>query len=304
MEPSQELNQHQPSLEPATEDPASQSSRTQHLSRKSSVSASGSASTSLAPTALAPWLIRRMSHAEGRVHEEQERDEEWEVLLHLWRAWRLFSIGRTARTERRGVCWDARWSSSFVPSVSLIVPFYGPTITDAFGIIIRYTHQVQAPPIRVTFDLPANDHRLVRVLGPSKVHSTSSVTNTRPGISHRAPVKPNNGATGGGGRVGWVGVRVEDHGSLPGEGVAGASISSSPTGEIAAGADETSTTMDTDTNTNTNTNANTSTPPGQLQDRDDDIDSTSASPYHQPSLPHTSIPDAIHPEQHCPLLYR
>ncbi|KAF6756101.1 hypothetical protein DFP72DRAFT_894619 [Ephemerocybe angulata] len=68
----------------------------------------------------------------------------------------------------------------------------GPTTARNFGIIIS---------------------RLVRVLGRSKVHSTSSVTNTGPpGISHRALEKQNK--TGGGGRDGSVAANVENRGCL------------------------------------------------------------------------------------------
>ncbi|KAF5340066.1 hypothetical protein D9611_012366 [Ephemerocybe angulata] len=69
MEASQEnttASQHPPS--PQSKIPRRTSSRTQpqHPSRKSSTSASGSASTSLAPNAPAPWLMRRTSHASLR----------------------------------------------------------------------------------------------------------------------------------------------------------------------------------------------------------------------------------------------
>ncbi|KAF5340064.1 hypothetical protein D9611_012364 [Ephemerocybe angulata] len=88
MEPSQELNPNTNlllSLQPKI--PRRTSSRTEHLSRKSSVSASGSASTSLAPTPPAPWLMRCTSQASLRGGKSacttslSEWDEEWEVLL-------------------------------------------------------------------------------------------------------------------------------------------------------------------------------------------------------------------------------
>ncbi|KAF6741703.1 hypothetical protein DFP72DRAFT_941878, partial [Ephemerocybe angulata] len=147
-------------------------------------------STALAPNAAAPWLMCRTSQASLRGGKSAPTT----------------SLPLPGELEGSGVGgghWHGGCSLSgaplgvskedFVPSVSLIVPFYGPTTTNTFGRVII---------------------RLVRVLSPSKVHSTSSVTNTRPWISHRALVKPNNGGIGGGGWVGSVAANVENRGCL------------------------------------------------------------------------------------------
>ncbi|KAF6742529.1 hypothetical protein DFP72DRAFT_1179175 [Ephemerocybe angulata] len=137
MDPSQGLNPNTNPLEPATEDPAQiprrTSSRTQqpqHHSHKSSLSASGSASTSLVPNAPAP----------------------------------LASSPPT--------------SSSFLSTAYHYQRY-------------RYhhqTHQVQAPTLSATFDLPANDHRL-RLHHPPNV-KTWTTTRTLLSTSPNQPSLP------------------------------------------------------------------------------------------------------------------
>ncbi|KAF5340004.1 hypothetical protein D9611_012351 [Ephemerocybe angulata] len=175
----------------------------------------------------------------------------------------------------------------FVTSVSLIVPFYGPTTTNAIGIIIRPIRSKRPSSVLLSTSLPRS------ILGSSKVHSTSSASNTQPGISQRALEKPNNGGTGGGGRDGSVAANGENRGCLSWGGRGWGAYLGLAYG---AGANETSTTAVT--NTNTNTNPNTSTPPGQLQDQDDDANSAIGL-----SLSSTSLgsEDAIHPEPALPI---
>ncbi|KAF5340003.1 hypothetical protein D9611_012356 [Ephemerocybe angulata] len=185
-------------------------------------------------------------------------------------------------------------SPTVVTSVSLIVPFYGPTTTNTFGrVIIRPIRSKRPPSVLLSTSLPTS------ILGSSKVHSTSSASNTQPGISQRALEKPNNGGTGGGSRDGSVAANVENRGCLSWGGRGWGAYSGSPMVQARTKHQR----LRSPTPTRTRIRRHRLHYPPNVKTWTTTPTLLSASPYRQPSLPHTSLgsEDAIHPEPALPI---
>ncbi|KAF6756143.1 hypothetical protein DFP72DRAFT_293802 [Ephemerocybe angulata] len=133
------------------------------------------------------------------------------------------------------------------------------------------THQVQAPHPQCHFRPPSQRPQASSRLGPLQSpqyiiryeHPTRDLTT----YARETKQRLDNGGTGGGGRVGWVGVEVDDHGRLR-----------------------------TPTPTRMRTRRQRlHHPPNVKTGTTTTLTLLSASP-NQPSLPHACLPDAIHPE--------
>ncbi|KAF5340001.1 hypothetical protein D9611_012354 [Ephemerocybe angulata] len=136
MEPSREVTPNTtPLSSPQSKIPRRTSSQTQqHPSRKSFVSASRSASTSLAPNRPAPGLMQRTP----------------DVLLRGGK-----SVTTTLLSHR------------LLALSVVIIPFIEPTTTNTLSIIIRPTTKClrsKRPSLSLALDLPVQYLRLVRVL--------------------------------------------------------------------------------------------------------------------------------------------
>ncbi|KAF6756141.1 hypothetical protein DFP72DRAFT_1169126 [Ephemerocybe angulata] len=278
-------SQHPPS--PQSKIPRRTSSRTQpqHPSRKSSVSASGSASTSLAPTAPAPWLMRRTSHASLRGGKSASTTSlsvpgsggggmggTSPAAAPVASVTVVFAEGTGAppslsAEESVGMLAGLTASPSSSSSASthtsspVSVP---PTNSGPSGPQPR----PQGPSAPSPSTSPSKTSGWFASLGRSKTRSASSASNTnRPGISQRALDK--RPAT-----------REEEDGLppimritdlFPGEGLPGGSATGSTPGQMGV---TTSGTPPSEASTSTGTDVNANAiPAAQVQEQDDDADS-------------------------------